>query len=60
MMLLEIADDIFTARVQGISLIRLQFPHYKSSDLADVQTVMKNTGSALMGIGVASEKIEQQ
>ncbi|NLB87736.1 MAG: cell division protein FtsZ [Syntrophomonadaceae bacterium] len=49
----KIADDILRQGVQGISDL-IAVPGVINCDFADVQTVMKNTGSALMGIGRAS------
>ncbi|MBO8159329.1 cell division protein FtsZ [Thermosyntropha sp.] len=49
----RIADDILRQGVQGISDL-IAVPGIINCDFADVQTVMKNTGSALMGIGKAS------
>lgn len=46
----KIADDILRQGVQGISDL-IAVPGVINCDFADVQTVMKNTGSALMGIG---------
>lgn len=49
----RIADDILRQGVQGISDL-IAVPGVINCDFADVQTVMQNTGSALMGIGKAS------
>ncbi len=49
----RMADDILRQGVQGISDL-IAVPGVINCDFADVQTVMKNTGSALMGIGVAT------
>ncbi len=49
----RIADDILRQGVQGISDL-IAVPGLINLDFADVRTVMMNTGSALMGIGVAS------
>lgn len=49
----RIADDILRQGVQGISDL-IAVPGIINCDFADVQTVMQNTGSALMGIGIAS------
>ncbi|MDH7498337.1 MAG: cell division protein FtsZ [Syntrophomonadaceae bacterium] len=49
----RIADDILRQGVQGISDL-IAVPGLINCDFADVKTVMLNTGSALMGIGVAS------
>jgi len=48
----RIADDILRQGVQGITDL-IAVPGVINCDFADVQTVMKNTGSALMGIGKA-------
>ncbi|MDD2585279.1 MAG: cell division protein FtsZ [Syntrophomonadaceae bacterium] len=48
----KIADDILRQGVQGISDL-IAVPGVINCDFADVQTVMQNTGSALMGIGMA-------
>ena len=47
------ADNILRQGVQGISDLIIA-PGYVNLDFADVKTVMKDQGSALMGIGVAS------
>ncbi len=49
----KIADDILRQGVQGISDL-IAVPGVINCDFADVQTVMQNTGSALMGIGKAT------
>ncbi len=49
----KIADDILRQGVQGISDL-IAVPGVINCDFADVQTIMQNTGSALMGIGTAS------
>ena len=49
----RIADDVLRQGVQGISDL-IAIPGLINLDFADVRTVMMNTGSALMGIGVAS------
>lgn len=49
----RIADDVLRQGVQGISDL-IAVPGLINLDFADVKTVMLNTGSALMGIGVAS------
>ncbi|HWP98561.1 MAG TPA: cell division protein FtsZ [Syntrophomonadaceae bacterium] len=48
----KITDDILRQGVQGISDL-IAVPGVINCDFADVQTIMKNTGSALMGIGKA-------
>ena len=47
------ADNVLRPGVQGISDLIIA-PGYVNLDFADVKTVMKDQGSALMGIGVAS------
>lgn len=47
------ADDVLRQGVQGISDIILQ-PGIINVDFADVRTVMKDAGSAMMGLGRAS------
>lgn len=49
----KMADDILRQGVQGISDL-ISRPGLISLDFADVKTIMKNTGLAHMGIGVAS------
>lgn len=49
----RIADDVLRQGVQGISDL-IAVPGLINLDFADVKTIMKDTGSALMGIGVAS------
>lgn len=49
----RIADDVLRQGVQGISDL-IAVPGLINLDFADVKTVMEETGSALMGIGVAS------
>ncbi|HHV16056.1 MAG TPA: cell division protein FtsZ [Gelria sp.] len=49
----KIADDILRQGVQGISDL-IAVPGVINCDFADVQTIMQDTGSALMGIGTAS------
>ncbi|MER3466155.1 MAG: cell division protein FtsZ, partial [Armatimonadota bacterium] len=44
------ADDVLRQGVQGISDIILQ-PGIINVDFADVRTVMKDAGSAMMGLG---------
>lgn len=48
-----IADAVLTRGVQGISDI-VALPGVVNVDFADVQSIMKNSGTALMGIGVMS------
>ncbi|UUX34009.1 cell division protein FtsZ [Fundicoccus culcitae] len=47
------ADNVLRQGVQGISDL-ITAPGYVNLDFADVKTVMKDQGMALMGIGVAS------
>ena len=47
------ADNVLRQGVQGLSDL-ITAPGYVNLDFADVKTVMKDQGSALMGIGVAS------
>jgi len=47
----KIVDDVLRQGVQGISEL-ITVPGLINVDFADVKTIMKNTGSALMGIGV--------
>ena len=49
----SIADDILRQGVKGISDL-IAVPGLVNLDFADVQTVMNNSGSALMGIGESS------
>ncbi|ABB14441.1 cell division protein FtsZ [Carboxydothermus hydrogenoformans] len=49
----RIADDVLRQGVQGISDL-IAVPALINLDFADVKTIMKDAGSALMGIGVAS------
>ena len=46
-------DEVLKNAVQGISDL-ITMPGLINIDFADVRTVMENTGSALMGVGVAS------
>lgn len=48
----RIADDVLRQGVQGISDL-IAVPGLINLDFADVKTIMRDTGSALMGIGVA-------
>lgn len=47
------ADNVLRRGVQGISDI-ISLPGLINVDFADVKTVLKNKGTALMGIGIAS------
>jgi cell division protein FtsZ len=49
----RIADDVLRQGVQGISDL-IAVPGLINLDFADVKSIMKDTGSALMGIGTAS------
>ncbi len=49
----SIVDDVLRQGVQGISDL-ITVPGIVNVDFADVQAVMQNTGSALMGIGQAN------
>jgi cell division protein FtsZ len=49
----RIADDILRQGVQGITDL-ITVPGVVNLDFADVRTIMRDAGSALMGIGVAS------
>jgi cell division protein FtsZ len=49
----KVADDVLRQGVQGITDL-ITKPGLINLDFADVRTIMRNTGSALMGIGVAS------
>ncbi len=51
----EIVDDVLRQGVQGISEL-ITVPGLVNVDFADVQTIMKDRGSALMGIGNAEGK----
>lgn len=49
----RIADDVLRQGVQGISDL-IAVPGLINLDFADVKTIMRETGAALMGIGIAS------
>lgn len=49
----KLADDILRQGVQGISDI-IQVTGLVNVDFADVRTVMKETGDALMGVGIGT------
>lgn len=49
----DVVDDVLRQGIQGISEI-ITVPGLINVDFADVKSVMKETGSALMGIGRAS------
>lgn len=48
----RVADDVLRHGVQGISDI-ITIPGLINVDFADIQSIMINSGSALMGIGIA-------
>jgi cell division protein FtsZ len=48
----KLADDVLRQGVQGITDL-ITVPGLINLDFADVRTIMKDAGSALMGIGVA-------
>lgn len=48
-----LADEVLTRGVQGISDI-VALPGVVNVDFADVKAIMKNSGTALMGIGIQS------
>ncbi|MEX2211428.1 MAG: cell division protein FtsZ [Gaiellaceae bacterium] len=49
----KLADDVLRQGVQGITDL-ITIPGLVNLDFADVRTIMRDAGSALMGIGVAS------
>ncbi|HHT47096.1 MAG TPA: cell division protein FtsZ [Firmicutes bacterium] len=49
----RIADDVLRQGVQGISDL-ITIPGLINLDFADVKTIMQDTGTALMGVGVSS------
>lgn len=49
----KIADDILRQGVQGIAEL-ITIPGLINVDFADVKTIMRDTGSALMGIGMGT------
>jgi cell division protein FtsZ len=49
----RIADDVLRQGVQGISDL-IAVPGLINLDFADVKTIMKETGAALMGIGIGT------
>ena len=49
----KITDDVLRQGIQGISEL-ITVPGLINVDFADVKSIMKNTGSALMGVGVGS------
>ncbi|CAN6471837.1 unnamed protein product [Victoria cruziana] len=50
-----LADDVLRQGVQGISDI-ITIPGLVNVDFADVKSVMKNSGTAMLGVGVSSSK----
>ncbi|XP_009361066.2 cell division protein FtsZ homolog 1, chloroplastic [Pyrus x bretschneideri] len=50
-----LADDVLRQGVQGISDI-ITIPGLVNVDFADVKAVMKNSGTAMLGVGVSSSK----
>jgi hypothetical protein len=52
----SVADDVLLQAVQGISDI-ITLPGEINVDFADVRAVMKNTGHAVMGIGMAEGRL---
>ncbi|KAJ9672249.1 hypothetical protein PVL29_025745 [Vitis rotundifolia] len=56
-----LADDVLRQGVQGISdiitcVLVLQIPGLVNVDFADVKAVMKDSGTAMLGVGVSSSK----
>jgi len=49
----KVADDVLRQGVQGITDL-ITVPGLINLDFADIRTIMRNAGSALMGIGLAS------
>jgi cell division protein FtsZ len=49
----RVADDVLRQGVQGISDI-ITIPGLINVDFADIQSVMSNSGTALMGVGVSA------
>jgi cell division protein FtsZ len=49
----EIVDDVLRQAVQGISDL-IVYPGIINLDFADIETIMENAGSAIMGIGRAT------
>lgn len=54
-----LADDVLRQGVQGISDI-ITIPGLVNVDFADVKAVMKNSGTAMLGVGVSSGKNRAQ
>lgn len=51
----RLADDVLRQGVQGISDI-ITIPGFVNVDFADVKAVMKDSGTAMLGVGVSSGK----
>ncbi|XP_021759052.1 cell division protein FtsZ homolog 1, chloroplastic-like [Chenopodium quinoa] len=51
----QLADDVLRQGVQGISDI-ITIPGLVNVDFADVKAVMKDSGTAMLGVGVSSSK----
>ncbi len=49
----KVADDVLRQGVQGVTDL-ITMPGLINLDFADVRTIMRNAGSSLMGIGLAS------
>jgi cell division protein FtsZ len=49
----KMADDILLQGVQGISDL-ITVPGLVNTDFADIRTILKDAGTALMGVGIAS------
>ncbi|KAK8916061.1 hypothetical protein KSP39_PZI023068 [Platanthera zijinensis] len=54
-----LADDVLRQGVQGISDI-IAIPGLVNVDFADVKAIMKNSGTAMLGVGVSSSKNRAQ
>lgn len=54
-----LADDVLRQGVQGISDI-ITIPGLVNVDFADVKAIMKNSGTAMLGVGVSSSKNRAQ
>ncbi|KNA17530.1 hypothetical protein SOVF_078930 [Spinacia oleracea] len=51
----QLADDVLRQGVQGISDI-ITIPGLVNVDFADVKAIMKDSGTAMLGVGVSSSK----
>lgn len=51
----KMADNVLLNAAKGIAEI-ITVPGYVNVDFADVRTIMKNSGTAIMGVGVAEGK----